>query len=194
MVARGGARPKHSNTREEEQWSKQPRTQKTARRVDDGESMYSNDPMPVPRKSDDCVFKVKDDNVKLGFLDKPRSQVILKQKWPHMNQNPRYVTSPLTFNQLNFCQFVGGEVQTIIHTEHSSEALGRLRVLSKIAYLYDQCRDWEKARNVYFAIVSSIEEGESSWSNSFGHYDIMCPPRYEESGGPSSRHDSRAMS
>ena len=97
-----------------------------------------------------------------------------------MNQNPRYVTSPLMFNQLNFYQFVGGEICTILRTDEETEYLGRLRLLSKIAYLYDQCKDWEKARNVYFAVVSSIEEGESEWSYSFGHYDMMCPPKSEE--------------
>ena len=55
----------------------------------------------------------RDDKVKSGFLDKPRSQVLIKQRWPHMNQNPRYVMSPLTFNQLNFCQFIGGFVQSL---------------------------------------------------------------------------------
>ena len=45
-----------------------------------------------------------------GFLDKPRSQVVHKQRWPHMNQNPRYVTESLHFNSLSFPQFVGGGV------------------------------------------------------------------------------------
>ena len=117
-----------------------------------------------------------------GFLDKPRSQVLYKLRWPHMNQNPRYVTSSLLFNQLNFCQLVGGECRTISRSDSEREIFGRLKVLSKIAYLYDQCRDWEKARGAYFAIMSSIEEGEATWESSFAHYDVMCPPRYEEVG------------
>ena len=115
-----------------------------------------------------------------GFLDKPRSLVLIKHMWPHMNQNPRYVTNSLSFNQLNFCQFVGGECRTILKTDNEEELIGRLRILSKIAYMYNQCQDWEKARNAYFAILSSIEEGESYWTSSFGHYDIMCPPRSED--------------
>ena len=115
-----------------------------------------------------------------GFLDKPMSQVVTKMRWPHMNQNPRYVTSNLMFNQLNFCQFVGGECRTIQKTLNETELMGRLRVLSKVAYMYDQCKDWEKARGAYFAILSSIEEGEATWDSTFGHYDIMCPPRWEE--------------
>ena len=113
--------------------------------------------------------------VKSGFLDKPRSHVLVKHKWPHMNQNPRYITEALMFNQLNFPQFVGGECRTILRAENSSEVYGRLRILSKVAYLFDQCRSWEKARAAYFAIISSIEEGEASWDSSFGHYDLMCP-------------------
>ena len=92
-----------------------------------------------------------------------------------MNQNPRYVTEPLTFNQLNFAQFVGGEARTIVKTTDPVEIFGRLRVLSKVAYLKDQCKSWDKARAVYFAIVSSIEEGEATWNSSFAHYDLMCP-------------------
>ena len=115
-----------------------------------------------------------------GFLDKPMSQVVRKLTWPHMTQNPRYVTDALMFNQLSFAQFVGGETRTVLKTESVDELYRRLRVLSKVAYLYEQCKSWEKARSVYFAILSSIEEGESSWNSSFGHYDIMCPPVYNE--------------
>ena len=97
-----------------------------------------------------------------------------------MNQNPRYVTTSLTYNQLSFPQFVGGECRTILKCQSEDEVCGRLRVLSKVAYLFEQCRDWDKARGAYFAILSSIEEGEAFWGSSFGHYDIMCPPRQEE--------------
>ena len=64
----------------------------------------------------------------------------------------------------------------IMKTEDSEEMFGRLRILSKIAYLHEQCKSWDRARAAYFAIISSIEEGESLWTSSFGHYDIMCPP------------------
>ena len=110
--------------------------------------------------------------------------MIVKLKWPHMNQNPRYVTSALTFNQLTFAQFVGGEARTILKTNDSNECYGRLRILSKVSYLYEQCRSWEKARAAYFAMISSIEEGEASWNSSFGHYDMMCPaPSHEATEG-----------
>ena len=91
------------------------------------------------------------------------------------SHEPHYVTEPLTFNQLNFCQFVGGECRTILKTESETEQIGRLRVLSKVAYLHDQCKSWDRAQAAYFAIISSIEEGEAQWSSSFGHYDLMCP-------------------
>ena len=81
------------------------------------------------------------EKLKSGFLDKPKSQVLVKLLWLHMNQNPRYVTSSLTFNQLNFCQFVGGECRTILKTTSEEEVLGRLKILSKVEYLFDQCKD-----------------------------------------------------
>ena len=165
----GGTRPKEvqENRRQMDQLL-QPLSSNV--RGDDGELIHS---------SNGSMYKDKD-RLKSGFLDKPRSQVVVKLMWPHMNQNPRYVTSSLTFNQLNFAQFVGGECRTIMKVQSENELVGRLQVLSKVAYLYDQCRDWEKARNAYFAILSSIEEGEASWVSSFGHYDIMCPPKAEE--------------
>ena len=124
-------------------------------------------------------FKSINKDIKSGFLDKPKLMVVLKLKWPHMNQNPRYVTEPLTFNQLSFQQFVGGECRMILKTRNVDEVYGRLRVLSKVAYLFEQCRSWEKARSTYFAILSSIEEGEATWNSSFGHYDLMCPAQIE---------------
>ena len=91
-----------------------------------------------------------------------------------MNQDPQYITETLTFNELNFCQLVGGECRTMIKTNDPEELFGRLRILSKIAYLFNQCGSWERARATYFAIIGSIEEGEASWSSSFVHFDLMC--------------------
>ena len=175
-----GARPKLT---QKEMRQTPRRTDKYSERYQEGELALSDhsdawtDNCSEVSQLSDCNLREK---LRSGFLDKPRSQVLVKLLWPHMNQNPRYVTSSLTFNQLNFAQFVGGECRTILKTETEHKLIGRLKILSKIAYLYDQCRDWEKARSAYFAILSSIEEGESTWWSSFGHYDMMCPPRVEE--------------
>ena len=119
--------------------------------------------------------KIKNRNPKSGFLDKPCTRVLVKHTWPHMSQNPHYVPEPLSFNQLSFQQFVGGETRTILKADSDEEIYGRLRILSKVAYLFEQCKNWDKARSTYFAIISSIEEGEADWSSTFGHYDLMCP-------------------
>ena len=113
--------------------------------------------------------------IRSGFLDKPQSNVLIKHRWPHMNQDPRCVTRTLGFNDLNFCQFVGGECSTIMRTQEPDEWQGRLRILLKVAYLYDICGNWERARSTYYAIVGSIEVGEAQWTSSFGYYDLMCP-------------------
>ena len=156
----------------------------------DGESVHSCKSVASSRTQDSDSTK-KDKKKKSGFLDKPRSNVVVKMKWPHMNQNPRYVTTALTFNQLNFCQFVGGECRTILRTSDGDELYGRLRVLSKIAYLFDQCKSWDKARAAYFAILSSIEEGEASWTSTFGHYDLMCP--YTPHADNDTKSDSKSI-
>ena len=92
-------------------------------------------------------------------------------------------------SDLNFQQFVGGECRMIIKTEHVNELYGCLRIMSKIAYLYDQCKSWDRARSAHFAIISSIEEGEAGWNSSFGHYDLMCVPPLEQK---SDRYDHKA--
>ena len=151
--------------------------------TDDGESIISSKSAVSSRantaslklKHAEKVFTSKVRDLKSGFLDKPRSQVLFKHKWPHMNQNPCYITEALSFNQLNFAQFVGGECRTIIKAIEPIEVLGRLKVLSKIAYLCDQCKNWDRPRSTYYVILSSIEEGEATWSSSFGHFDLMCP-------------------
>ena len=140
--------------------------------VGDGDSIRSG----FSWASCSLITQRRNRDKKSGFLDKPLSQVMVKLRWPHMYQNPRYVTEALTFNQLSFPQFVGGECRTILRTTEGEELQGRLRVLSKIAYLYDQCKNWEKARAAYFTIISSIKEGEATWSSTFGHYNVMCPP------------------
>ena len=33
--------------------------------------------------------------IKPGFLDKPKSHVMVKLRWPHMNQNQSYITTAL---------------------------------------------------------------------------------------------------
>ena len=139
----------------------------------DGESHISSD-------SDNKRRGKKSKKIKSGFLDKPKSHVIKKLRWPHMNQNHRYVTSSLGFNELTFNQFVGGECRTIARTSCPEERLGRLRILSKVAYLFEQCKNWDKARGVYYAIVSSIEEGDMSWDSNMAQFDLMCPPYIPE--------------
>ena len=144
-------------------------------------SRYKSDSVRMAKIGGKNIEGIKKlSELKSGFLDKPMSQVVVKHKWPHMNQNPRYITEALTFHQLSFPQFVRGECRTIMKTDNMNELYGRLRILSKVAYLYDQCKSWDRARSVYFAIISSIEEGEAGWNGSFGHYDLMCVPPLEQ--------------
>ena len=168
-----------------------PPTPKPHTRIDtdiNGESMFSCCTIDSRRsRTNKLVISLKSEkteaswhslrsrNPKLGFLDKPRTKVLFKHTWPHMSQNPWYVPEALSFNQLSFPQFVGGECRTILKTNEPEEVYGRLRILSKTAYLYEQCRDWNRARSAYFTMLSSIEEGDANWASSFGHYDLMYP-------------------
>ena len=51
--------------------------------------------------------------------------------------------------------------------------------LSRIAYLKDKCKSWEKAKTMYFSILMSIEEAKANWTSSFVHYDMICPAPVE---------------
>ena len=86
---------------------------------------------------------------------------------------------------------MGGECRTILKMNDAEEVYGRLRILSKISYLFDQCKSWEKARAAYFAMLSSIEEGDASWSSSFGHYDLMCPAPQNDNRNDSFRQENK---
>ena len=151
-----------------------PRGVQNTDRDSDGESVLTSCSRYTIRleKVDQC----NGTKLKSGVLDKPCSNVIHKLLWPHMNQNPRYVIENLTFHELNFCQFVGGECKTIEKTEDPVEVKGRLKLLLKVSYLYNQCDNWDRARSVYFVVLSNIEEGEATWADSFAHMDLMCPP------------------
>ena len=64
----------------------------------DGESVISHSSNHTTR----CQQAV---NVKTGFLDKPRSNILIKHRWPHMNQTPimwqrSYPSMNLTFASL----------------------------------------------------------------------------------------------
>ena len=99
-----------------------PSTSQTRVQSDEGESVFNHAESVVTASSERPVCS--NDKLRSGFLDKPRSTVLVKLTWPHMSQNPRYVTSPLSFNQLTFPQFVGGEAQTILKTDDITECYG----------------------------------------------------------------------
>ena len=55
--------------------------------------------------------------------------------------------------------------------------------MSKVSYLHEQSKSWDRARGVYYAILSSIEEGDLEWDSSLAQFDLMCPPVLEKTEG-----------
>ena len=92
----GGVRPKTSTRT-------LPHARPASEVESDGEFEFTSVSKQTNRVST-CKDRIK---LRSGFLDKPKSSILYKHEWPHMNQDPHYVTESLTFNQLNFSQFVG---------------------------------------------------------------------------------------
>ena len=53
------------------------------------------------------------------------------------------------------------------------QAMGRPRLLSKIAHWQCRSKNWEQIRGLYEAIVEYIELGEEEWTSDFSHYESM---------------------
>ena len=71
--------------------------------------------------------------------------------------------------------FVVGEMCIIGNMVNGGDRDGRLRLLSKLAHWMCRCRDWPLARGLYEGIIESVELGEASWVEDFGHYETMIP-------------------
>lgn len=143
---------------------------------DDGESVASFcSRLSLQGVKSDTSESKREKKIKSGMYDKVADDVIVKLKWPHKRLSKVWVPDRVQPNQLTFEQVVAGEIAIILRSTDPDEVRGRLHILQKLAYWNMQAQGWHRVRDIYMAILHSIEEGEASFSSSFAEYDQVFP-------------------
>lgn len=99
---------------------------------------------------------------KSGITAKATDLVISPAKWPHTELLFEYLGGAVEFKDLNFAQFVAGEVEIIQNCTHADEIQGRLKLLQSIAY-YHASYDWKTLLQLYATIMRLIEMKRMQW-------------------------------
>lgn len=155
---------------------------------EDGESMFSfaTKLSGEAGRSDISNPKTK---VKSGMYDKIADEVILKLKWPHKRLSRVWVPERVQPNQMTFEQVVAGEIAIILRSENPEEVRCRLHILQKLAYWNMQGQPWQRVRDIYMAILHSIEEGEANFQSTFNEYDQVFPVKQISKGKTFNKRD-----
>jgi hypothetical protein len=102
-------------------------------------------------------------NVKLGIDGRAIELVANPQLWPHQVLGFEFVSSPITYNQLDFRTWVTGELEIVLGgCCDEDERTGRLRTIKELAYGYLHS-DWQTVSKTYAAFVRGIERGDWGW-------------------------------
>lgn len=122
------------------------------------------------------VVKTKE-KVKSGKFARSHVDLVREEAWPHVAVLRQYGKRG-TFDQMDYETFVAGEVRIILAMMKKSpdRATGRLGVLCRIAHWLCKCRDWGAVRNVFEAIIESVELGDEEWTSRFDWMESMIPP------------------
>ena len=122
-----------------------------------------------------CCSNVETSKVKSGKYAKSHVNLKCQELWPHMHVLRKY-TKRVSFDNLDFESFVAGETRIIYTMDDQAQAMGRLRLLCRLAHWTCKCRDWPLIRGLYEAVIESVELGEEDWTSDFSHYETMIPP------------------
>lgn len=133
---------------------------------DDGESIHSicTHSSHEAAQSSRMGSKKK---LKSGMYDRVADDVVMKLKWLHKKLSKSWVPERLQMHQLSFKQVVAGEIAIITRSTNPEEVRCRLHILQKLAYWNMQGQGWPRVRDIYCAILHSIEEGEANWQSTF---------------------------
>lgn len=115
--------------------------------------------------------------IKSGKFAKSHVELVREESWPHLNVLRQY-SKRTSFDNMEFDSFVAGETRIIASMMHREEerACGRLKVLCRVAHWVCKCNYWPAVRNIYEAIIESIEMGDADWWNSFDNFESLLPP------------------
>ena len=102
-----------------------------------------------------------------GMVAKPTDTVIFPQNWPHITLKCDRVGGSYTFQELDWRQFVTGELELLSSYRISpDEHEGRIRLLKQLMQL-SQAYEWQVIMKLYTEVVSQIEQGLIVWGSSF---------------------------
>ena len=109
-----------------------------------------------------------------GKYAKSNVKIKHQEQWPHLSVMRKYCKRT-TFDNLDYETFVAGESRIIAALGEGVEKDGRIKLLCKVSHWYCKCQDWGAVKGLYEAVLESIELGEETWENDFGHYETMVP-------------------
>lgn len=145
-------------------------------KLDDGESLASfvtHASMVVNRTDGEEGTEKK--KLKSGMYDKVADDVVIKLKWPRKKLSRRWVPEKLSINQLQFEHVVAGELAIIQRSDNPDEIRFRTHMLQKVAYWNMQGQGWPRVRNLYFAMLHAIEEGDATFQSTFNEFNAVFP-------------------
>ena len=104
--------------------------------------------------------------IKSGMVARQTDRVVRPQRWAHAEIMEEFGGKHITFQELNFRQFVAGELKIIIEGNISAtEKRSRCELLRLMCYLYG-IHDWKTVKGVYAYILAKIEKGRLHWGDS----------------------------
>ena len=118
--------------------------------------------------------KKRDGNVRSGISARPTSGVKQQQKYPHfsLGQMSGYIGQNIQFHQLNYDQFLAGEMATITSCESQDEIDGRISLMQHITMWKLRANvTWPQIRNAYATIIRKIENQEIGWNADWDRYE-----------------------
>ena len=89
-----------------------------------------------------------------------------------MGQVSAFIGQNLQFHQLNYEQFLAGELTTIIGCENPDEKEGRIELLQRITLWRLRANvAWSQVRNVYAHVIRKVENQEIGWFTDWDRFE-----------------------
>ena len=133
--------------------------------------------------SGDKKQKSKKKKKKSGINSKASDRVKFPQRWPQAYLQFEYVNKQVKFDDLDFKQFIAGELEIIGERDLSkSERKGRLDMLKKIVY-YSSIYEFRGLKAFYAAWVRDIERGLKKWSDDSSYLETAMLSKFVRNKG-----------
>ena len=103
--------------------------------------------------------------IKSGMVARQTDRVVRPQLWAHAEIMEELGGKNITFQELNFRQFVAGELEIVMEGNISrTEKRSRCELLRLMCYLHG-IHDWRTVKGVYAYILAKIEKGRLHWGD-----------------------------